>query len=383
MEIDPLSFSIPDTIMTSLLAGSLFLVAIFIIVFSTSCYKYLGSSSAVARKRSSSENNNNMKRNQCIMIGLILILVIIQVLGLLCRGIWNSISMSIVLQAKDYVANHYASNSSLYLETFVYENSSLVINDGSVIPYSKLQGMSAMLSFELFFTLSNLSVLMLIMCFIGNVFIRTVQMTSTQKSFLGTGYTRARILFNVLTITFSFTVWIVVWIIAIVRYFTKMKLVQDFQMLLCAIGYSIFLVQICLQLAATIVVSIKMLKVINFNRSKHQHNNSQTKQAFIKVVVLQITLTLCAFLQIIAMGFGAVIVEWKYFHWFYLILNNLGVLLFAVVSLALYHPIFHFKNSTTVNSTTLHTQQGKSPQEQMTHEQLNGKKQQVGTSSHV
>ncbi|KAG2378559.1 hypothetical protein C9374_008198 [Naegleria lovaniensis] len=362
-QIDQLSFLIPDTIISILITLVLLVVILFIIVFSTSCWRYFLGSSSNKRISVGQHPLSNMKRNQRIMIGLILLLLIIQVIGLIFRCICDSVGMSILSQARDYVSNHYASNSSLYLETFVYENSSLVINDGSVIPYSKLLGMSAMLSFELFFTLSNMSVLMLIMCFIGNVFLRTVQLSSTQTTFLGAGYKTARVLFNVVTAILSSIVLLVMLTIAIMFFFTKLNLVPDIHLELSLVAFSIFIVQIGLQLVATIIISLKVLQVIKANRSHHQHNDSQTKQAFIKVVVLQITLTLCADLQVVAMAFGAVISEWVYFNWFYLILNNFGILLFAVVSLALYHPIFHFKSvvpSTTMSIGSPSHQHGKS-----------------------
>ncbi|KAG2378560.1 hypothetical protein C9374_008199 [Naegleria lovaniensis] len=320
-----------------------------------------------------------MKRNQRIMIGLIVILLIFQVLGLIFRCMSDSIAISVVLQARDYVANHYASNSSLYLETFVYENSSLVINDDSVVPYSKLVGMSAMLSFQLFFTLSNMCVLMLIMCFIGNVFIRTIQLTSTQRS---SGYKIARVLFNIVTTILSSIVLLVMWSISILNFFADLKLLSDFQLELNLVAFSIFLIQINLQLAATIIISLKVQQVIKANRSNHQHNHSQTKQAFIKVVMLQITLTLCADLQVVAMAFGAVVSEWVYFNWFYLILNNFGILLFAVVSLALYHPIFHFKTFTSPTPSTTTTsspnnQHGKSSLQSCQQETIDQKNENV------
>ncbi|KAF0977650.1 hypothetical protein FDP41_003642 [Naegleria fowleri] len=110
--------------------------------------------------------------------------------------------MSIVTQARNYVASRYSTNSSLYMETFIYENSSLIITDTN-IPYSHLVGMNVANTLELLFTLSNLSVLMFIMCFIGNVFIRTVKLANAQESFLGAGYKTATLIFNVATLIFS------------------------------------------------------------------------------------------------------------------------------------------------------------------------------------
>ncbi|KAG2370717.1 hypothetical protein C9374_002877 [Naegleria lovaniensis] len=338
-QLDKLSFSIPDLILASLLACTLLLVTIFIILFNTCWQK-----KALRSSKGHHHSENAMKRNQRIMIGLILLLVLVQALGMTCRCIYTSINMSIVSLARQFVSTHYPTNSTLYMETFLYENSSLIITDAN-IPYSHLVGMNVANTLELLFTLSNLSVLMSIMCFIGNVFIRTVKLANAQESFLGAGYKTATFIFNVSTVIFSLTVLAVVWTVAIMSSFIRLKLVQDIQIYLYVIGFLIFLFQILLQLAATIAISFKVLQVINSNRSKHIKNNSQMKRAFIKVVILQVTLTLSALLQIIAVAFGAVISEWKYFSLFYLVLNNLGILIFAVVALALYHPIFHFGNT--------------------------------------
>jgi len=68
-------------------------------------------------------------------------------------------------------------------------------------------------------------------------------------------------------------------------------------------------------------------------------------------------------MQIVAVGFGAFVSDWSYFGLFYNVFNSLGVLLFVVVSLVLYQPIFTFgleKFTTGITHKSQETKQASS-----------------------
>jgi len=86
------------------------------------------------------------------------------------------------------------------------------------------------------------------------------------------------------------------------------------------------------------VVSISVLRMIK--RRSSDKNRKKSQLPFLKVIALQMGLTLCALIQVIAIGCSAVMSEWVYMKVFYYIFNCVGILLFASLILPLYHPLF-------------------------------------------
>ena len=100
------------------------------------------------------------------------------------------------------------------------------------------------------------------------------------------------------------------------------------------------------------------------NRRSSSQNKAVSRKSAIKVIALQLSLVCCTIMQIVAVGFGAFVSDWIYFGLFYNIINSLGVLLFVVVSLILYQPIFTFgleKFTTGITHKSQETKQQATP----------------------
>ena len=81
-----------------------------------------------------------------------------------------------------------------------------------------------------------------------------------------------------------------------------------------------------------------LLKIIT--KTASNENRKKSRKPIIKVIILEIFLVLCALLQIVSMAFAIALFDWVYLTLFYSIFNNVGIILFACVAIALYHPIF-------------------------------------------
>ena len=194
---------------------------------------------------------DRLKRNQKIMIGLILIMLIVQCIGITSRIVLDGLTLSIISRAEIYISQNYATNSSVYSDTFVFGNSSILLTDAGV-KASELIGMNVANTFEVAFCLSNLSLFLLIMAFVGNVFLETVKLASGDELFSKQAKTFS-IVFNIFTALFATTFVVLAVTISIVMTFFRLRLLEDFQVYIYIAGFLIFAIQIVLQIIATTV----------------------------------------------------------------------------------------------------------------------------------
>jgi len=112
--------------------------------------------------------------------------------------------------------------------------------------------------------------------------------------------------------------------------------IEDFQLSLFIVCYIFYLLQIIIQVIFSTVTTIRVLLLIH----RSSMGNRIATRPFVRVILLQGGLILCAMLQIVAMGCGAVSPEWEYLGLFYDVLNSLGIFLFASLAMGIYTPIF-------------------------------------------
>ena len=100
---------------------------------------------------------------------------------------------------------------------------------------------------------------------------------------------------------------------------------------------------------------------------KDQSQSYSWKQPILKIIILLSVLIFSTFFQIIAVGLGAVSFVWNYSSLFYDFLNCLGILIFSILVMCLYHPSFDFFNrnqseqdTTTNTNTNTYTQTSQS-----------------------
>ena len=105
------------------------------------------------------------------------------------------------------------------------------------------------------------------------------------------------------------------------------------------------------------IVAIQVLRVIRKNAARE--NRKMSNQPFVKVIVLQGALILCALFQIVAVGFGALSAISNPMSLVYDFLNSLGILIFTILTLCLYHPTFNLFNNHSTKSNTVSSIQEK------------------------
>ena len=193
-----------------------------------------------------------LKRNQQIMIGLILVMLILQSFGLISRIVEDGMVISFIERTNDYVSLNYANNSSVYIDTLIFENSSIILTNVG-IGASELIGMNVMNGGEVAFCLSNLSLFLLIMAFVGNVFLETVKLTIGGSETFSKRFKVVNIAFNISTAVFATTFVILSLTISILMPFFSLKVLEDFQVYIYIACFVIFVIQIVLQTIITTV----------------------------------------------------------------------------------------------------------------------------------
>ena len=99
-----------------------------------------------------------------------------------------------------------------------------------------------------------------------------------------------------------------------------------------------------------------MKVLIIISKNSNPQNKGQYQKPFFKVISVQIILTLCAFIQLIATLIG-LIQGFTYSKLLFFIFNNIGIISFAIVAITLYNPLFSIdhkqldnKNDSTLTS---------------------------------
>lgn len=131
----------------------------------------------------------------------------------------------------------------------------------------------------------------------------------------------------------------------------RLAIVKDF---LLAFYISIFLIDCSMIIAETILFNIygfKVVSTINKQAVKSQREQKKLcvkRKRFAKIIVLQLGLSFCAILQVVAMILQTITRVsgsdiWETAHYF---VNSFGILSFAIVVLMLYNPLFNYTEKT-------------------------------------
>ena len=281
-----------------------------------------------------------LRPNQKWMIGLLTVLLVFQTIALSSRVVSTSLYYDTNGKLVDFIQNqvqamNQTSDRTQFMldEVFTYRNSSFTTQQAG-ISYGNVVGIYLTTSIDLFFTLSNLLIIVVIMCFVANVFLTTVR--KTNGSFSSSHTKHIVRLFNASTTILSIGFFVEVLIIAFCIMFINLRAVEDFQLPLYVVCYVFYLLQIIIQVVVSTVTAVRVLLLIHNASMDHKI----ASRPFIRVILLQGGLILCAMLQIVAMGCGALSPEWEYLGLFYDVLNSLGILLFASLAMGIYTPIF-------------------------------------------
>ena len=190
----------------------------------------------------------SMKRNQHVMIGSVILLCLVQVSSLVCRTLYDSLNLSMVTQIHSYVYSNF--NESVIVErgfdvTYMYNNSFLSNIEQAGISQGRYVAMHVFGALELFCALMNCVVMMLIMCFVDNVFLNTVRITS--GLIYSKGVQRATIIVNTITILFSITLSMIIALTCIILILNRLDIVEEYQNYFFIAGYVVFVSQILIQ----------------------------------------------------------------------------------------------------------------------------------------
>ncbi|KAG2388362.1 hypothetical protein C9374_000526 [Naegleria lovaniensis] len=279
-----------------------------------------------------------MKRNQHKMIMLVFLLCILQCCGLIARLCYDSFNLNMVLRLDHYVQTHYGNNSEILnqFQVIYSYNNSIVSLEQAGIEFSNFIAMSFFGSAEVVFVLLNLVVMMVVMCFVDNVFLTTVRISSGMVH--SKTIRRVTTLVNVITLVSSLTLVVLIMAAFFFVFFHKLQWIADYQTYFFIAGYVVFVLQIILQVVVSNATAASLLRTIS--KLTQSENKEKSRRPIIKVMILQACLVCCALLQIVAVGCAIGLYDWIYLTLFYAFVNSLGILLFACVSIALYHPIF-------------------------------------------
>ncbi|KAG2386025.1 hypothetical protein C9374_003174 [Naegleria lovaniensis] len=277
---------------------------------------------------------NKMMKNQKIMLSLVMVLMIFECLGLLVRIIYDCISIHTVSKIVSHVEVTFGVEQAQIATQSM--NSTVSAFDAG-IPDANIIIMYLMGSFEVLTIIGNLCTISIIMTFVSFVFLKTVKLAGG-SAFTPKQYQLLLWIVNGGGTFFASLIATCVVLVSMAYFVFKIRVIYDFQLPIFIVAYLIYVIQLLFQLVSFNIVSISVLKIIKQRSSQLNRKKSQTP--LLKVIALQTGLTLCAFIQVVAMGCSAVMTEWVYMKLFYYFLNCLGILLFTTLILPLYHPLF-------------------------------------------
>ncbi|KAF0976874.1 hypothetical protein FDP41_004169 [Naegleria fowleri] len=279
-----------------------------------------------------------MKSNQFKMIMLVFLLCILQCCALVSRLCYDSLNLNMVLRLDHFVQTHYGNDSEIInqFQAIYSYNNSIVSLEQAGIDFSTYIAMSFFGSLEPLCVLMNSVVMLVVMCFVGNVFLTTVRVSSGLVH--SKTIRRVTTLVNIMTLISAVALTLLIFTTFFFIFFSRLNLIGEFYIYFLIVAYVVFVFQILLQLVVSNATAASVLKTIT--KLTQSENKARSRRPIIKVMILQAGLVLCALLQIVAVGCAVGLYEWIYLTLFYAFINSFGILLFACVSIALYHPIF-------------------------------------------
>lgn len=206
-----------------------------------------------------------LKRNQKWMIGLLATILVFQTIALSSRLIITSLYFDSDKRLVDYTLTQISQSnvteserSHLLDQVNLYRNITTTTDEAG-IPFPNLIVIFLFTSIDIFFTLSNLFITMITMCFISNMFVKTVQLT---KGALASDHSKKLIkAFNVITGIFSVFFFAAVLTIVWCLFFINMHVLEDFQMELYLACFVLYLLQMLSQI---IVSTVSLTSLLHF-----------------------------------------------------------------------------------------------------------------------
>ena len=269
--------------------------------------------------------------NQKMLFFLVSFFILVQLTNLIFRTVYNSIGI-------------YANTYNIDDDTLFNEH------------YNLYAAMSVFGVLEFSLALSQMITILVIMCFIINVFLKTVYLVRglSQKV-----YYVLVISSNILTGFFAAIFLVIVFALVIIQLLVKLKVITFDQFSLYLACFLVYLFVMLFQTAILIGTSVRVLRVIK-ERSLHTTQMGATsrlagvvQRPFTKIVGLLVGIVLSCFLQILA---GVVSVFTSFWandlHFLDYFLEAFSVLVIAIIVLLLYNPLLNEAFETKPSAST-------------------------------
>jgi len=186
------------------------------------------------------------------MIGLVLVVLLFQLTSMAFRLVSKALATNIRLEMVDFVSSHYSVNSTTYQEMIIYDNSTLTLTQVG-IPNARIIAVHATTTMDVFFGLNTIPILLVIMSFVGNVFLNTIIKIKGQHT-TPKSLRMMRIVFNVMTVVFAGSLVLFSTGVAIILMLLEMKIVPlSVAEAFFAIMVVVYTIQVVCQAAFTIV----------------------------------------------------------------------------------------------------------------------------------
>ncbi|EFC36033.1 predicted protein [Naegleria gruberi] len=210
--------------------------------------------------------------------------------------------------------------SQEYRDVFVYDNSTITGQQVGIESYWRELD-QGFYSLEIFFSTNTVTILLIAMCFIGNIFLKTVIHAKGQHQSKGSKV--LLYIFNGLSCFFGISFFVMVVVLSVISPLFWLKILErDSGNVVFIVMAAIFISQICIQSIFSIVNTVKVIKVI-----REMGKTDTSRRALVKVTILQLILLMTAFIFLIAAICYSIYGNYLYLAYF--ILLNIGVIVFV------------------------------------------------------
>ena len=261
----------------------------------------------------------SMKFNQKMLFFLVTFFIVIQLTSLTFRTVYNIIGIYVNNELKVDRQTLYRDYHGIFVAYVVF----------------------GVLEFCL--ALSEMMTILIIMCFLINVFLKTVYLVGaiSKAAFYGIVVT-----VNILTAIFAVIFLAIIVSLVIVELLVKLEIITFDQLSLYVACFVIYLVVMCAQACVLIGSGIRVLRVIRQRSSKATQVQENTtikgvvQRPFTKIVGLIVGIVISCFLQILA---GVISVFTSFWaddlHFLDYFFASLCVLSFSILVMLLYNPL--------------------------------------------
>jgi len=266
------------------------------------------------------KRSKSMLFNQQMLFFLVSFFIFIQLANLIFRTVYNSIGI--------YVNSLGVDEDTLFKEY-----------------YSTYVAMSVFGVLEFSLALSQMITILVIMCFIINVFLKTVYLVGglSKKVYYGLVITS-----NILTGFFAAIFLVMVFALVIIQLLVRLKVITFDQFSLYLACFLVYLFVMLFQTCVLIGTSIRVLRIIKERSVRTTQMGATSRLAgvvqrpFTKIVGLLVGIVLSCFLQILAGVVSVFTSFWENdLHFLDYFLEAFSVLVIAIIVLLLYNPLLN------------------------------------------